>query len=67
MTQKQTEGVMTMTGLKIKAANGNEFTVYGKVTFKDFPDYGRVYYCGGESFPAEIVSEILSEGGQDNA
>ena len=67
MTQKQTEGVMTMTGLKIKAINGNEFTVFGKVTFKEFPDHGKIYYCGGESWPEEIVEEILSEGGQDNA
>jgi hypothetical protein len=50
-----------MKGLKIKTVTGYEFEVYGDVTFKDFPDEGRVYYCAGQSFPSEIVQKIIGD------
>jgi len=58
-----------MSGLRIKTIPaGEEFEVYGTVTFKDFPEQlcggqiipaERVYYCAGWSYPAAIVQEII--------
>ena len=45
-----------MKGLKIKTVTGLEFEVIGEVTYS--PKYG-VYYCNGQSFPADIVVEVL--------
>ena len=45
-------------GLHIKTVTGHEFDVAGQVTFIDWPEDGRIYYCGGRSFPAKIVAEI---------
>lgn len=50
-----------MKGLRIRTVSGEEFTVYGTVTHKYFPNDGLIYYCGGRSFPAEIVIEIRYE------
>lgn len=50
-----------MNGLKIKTVTGMEIEVHGAVTYKDFSEDGRVYYCNGQSFPAEIVQEVLQE------
>jgi hypothetical protein len=46
-------------GLRIHTITGAEFDVYGPVTYKDFYDEGRVYYCAGQSWPASIVKQIL--------
>ena len=48
-----------MRGLRIRTQTGQEFDVIGAVTFKDLPGDGRIYYCGGQSWPAEIVREVL--------
>lgn len=41
-------------GLKIKTVAGMEFEVHGAVEHNE-----GIYYCNGESFPAEIVKEVL--------
>jgi len=46
-------------GLRIRAVTGQEFEVRGPVTFKDFSGDGRVYYCSGNSYPEEIVAEVV--------
>ncbi len=48
-----------MRGLRIRTPTGQEFEVIGAVTFKDFNGDGRIYYCDGQSWPAEIVREVL--------
>jgi hypothetical protein len=45
-----------MKGLKIKTVMGYEFEVRGAVAYK--PEYDT-YYCAGQSFPAEIVKEVI--------
>ena len=47
-----------MNGLVIQTVTGKQFTVYGNVTYRS--DYD-VYYCAGESFPSEIVKEVLEQ------
>ncbi len=42
------------TGLKIRNIKGEEFTVYGDVSRAE-----DVYYCGGYSWPEEIVTEVI--------
>jgi len=49
---------MQMQGLRILTITGMELEILGPVTHQDHPD-GRVYYCGGQSWPAEIVKEVL--------
>ena len=51
-----------MEGLKIRTVSGRELDVFGPVDRKEFPEDGVVYYCGGESWPGEIVVEVLSDG-----
>ena len=46
-------------GLHIRTVAGDEFDVSGKVTYKESLEDGRVYYCGGQSWPEEIVKEVL--------
>lgn len=46
-------------GLKVRTVNGTEFEVCGKVEERYISDEGLIYYCGGQSWPAEIVTEIL--------
>ena len=48
-------------GLLIKTVSGAEFEVHGSVTYKDFPNDGRVYYCDGQSWPESIVKEVLQQ------
>lgn len=45
-----------MHGLRIKTVTGLELEVLGPVTYK--PEYDT-YYCAGQSWPAEIVMEVL--------
>jgi len=47
-------------GLKIHTVTGAEFEVKGPVTCKHFPDQGLIYYCAGQSWPEEIVQEVLN-------
>ena len=53
------KGANNMRGLRIRTPTGQEFEVIGAVTFKDFSGDGRIYYCDGQSWPAEIVREVL--------
>jgi hypothetical protein len=46
-------------GLSITNVKGETFKVHGPVTYIDFVDCGRVYYCGGFSWPEQIVTEVL--------
>jgi len=50
-----------MSGLKVQTVTGMEFEVYGAVTYKDSMEDGRIYYCAGASYPAELVKEIIYE------
>jgi|GEM_PF-1298355 len=43
-----------MQGLKIKTVTEQEFIVSGPVEYRD-----GVYYCGGASWPEEIVEKVL--------
>jgi len=52
--------ISTAAGLCIRPTNAPPFTVYGKVTSKQFPDDGLIYYCAGYSYQAEIVEEVLT-------
>jgi len=52
--------ISTAAGLCIRPINAQPFMVYGKVTYKQFPDDGLIYYCAGYSYPAEIVEEVLT-------
>lgn len=45
-----------MKGLRIKTVTGLEFEVMGEVTFSEEFD---TYYCNGQSFPTEIVVEVI--------
>lgn len=45
-----------MQGLRIRTVTGQEFVVRGAVAYK--AEYDS-YYCAGESFPAEIVTEVI--------
>jgi len=55
-----------MEGLKIKTTDGEQFEINGKVTFKDFPECGRIFYCGGQSWPEEIVTGIMTADDMEN-
>jgi len=55
-----------MDGLKIKTVTGDQFEVNGKVTFKDYADE-RIYYCGGRSWPEEIVTGFIVPDKIENA
>lgn len=46
-----------MKGLKIKTVTGMEFEVYGEIKYN--PEY-EVYYCAGQSWPKEIVKEVIN-------
>lgn len=46
-----------MSGLSIKTVTGMEFDVYGDVQYKEEFD---TYYCDGQSWPSEIVVEVIS-------
>lgn len=46
------------TGLRIKPVNRPEFIEYGDVAVQAFPEDGVIYYCGGFSYPEEIVAGI---------
>ena len=54
----------TTTGLKIKTKAGAEFEEYGKVTYMEV-DNEVTYFCNGASFPAEIVTEVISRRSPD--
>jgi len=54
----ETKFVVNGKGLVIKPVDGDEFIVEGKVTYKDYADLGIVYYCAGQSWPAEIVTGV---------
>ena len=43
-------------GLKIKTVTGKEFEVHSPVEYSEYYD---TYYCAGQSWPSEIVTEIL--------
>ena len=43
-------------GLKIKTVTGAEFEVHGVVEYNAAMG---IYYCAGQSFPAEIVTEVF--------
>ncbi|MCL2035432.1 MAG: hypothetical protein FWG94_11995 [Oscillospiraceae bacterium] len=45
-----------MKGLRIRTITGAEFDVYGAVEHNTATG---IYYCNGESWPAEIVKEVL--------
>jgi len=47
-------------GLRIKPTNGEPFDVWGIVTYKDFPDCGRIYYCAGSSYMEACVEKVYS-------
>lgn len=51
--------IRATSGLKILPVNGPEFEVSGTVTYKDFDEDGRIYYCAGRSFPEEIVTAVI--------
>ena len=46
-------------GLHIVTINGLEFTVSGSVTYNYKTE---IYYCAGQSWPSEIVKEVLYYG-----
>jgi len=46
-----------MNGLRIKTVTGIELAIYGPVQYNE--KY-NVYYCAEASWPAEIVTEVLS-------
>lgn len=48
-------------GLHIRTVFGYRFEVLGKVTFEFQGNGDLIYYCDGQSFPAEIVTEIIME------
>lgn len=45
-----------MKGLKIRTVTGTEIEVFGTVEFNQATG---VYYCAGQSWPQEIVEEVL--------
>ena len=47
-------------GLRIVTVDGRILNPSGPVTYKVF-EGERVYYCGGSSWPQEIVEEILMD------
>ena len=47
-------------GLRINPTNGETFDVWGYVTYKDFPDCGRIYYCAGSSYMEACVEKVYS-------
>lgn len=47
-------------GLRIKPTNGESFDVWGIVTYKDFLDCGRIYYCAGSSYMEACVEKVYS-------
>jgi len=44
----------------VKPTNGEPFDVWGIVTYKDFPDCGRIYYCAGSSYMEACVEKVYS-------
>jgi hypothetical protein len=50
-----------MEGLRIKTLYGLNIIIQGKVTKEVFRNNEVIYYCKGESFPAEIVMEVFSD------
>ena len=48
-------------GLIIRTADGIEFDVMGEVSYEDYEDCGRVYYCCGASWLWEIVTGMFEK------
>lgn len=53
---KSCRGLKGLKGLEILIVNGEEFKVYGPVTYSKKFD---TYYCAGESWPSEIVKGVI--------
>ncbi|MDL2293184.1 hypothetical protein LJC60_00975 [Ruminococcaceae bacterium OttesenSCG-928-D13] len=56
MTETKIDGSV---GIRIKTVGGIVMDFSGLVSYIDWPEDGRVYYCAGHSFMAEIVTNVF--------